>query len=291
MSGKSKFILTGSASSKAVGDATKKGSRVSTFKMKSDKARVLILGPTSREEAVFGISLGYACFNGKSEFVAGCASKTAFGGKDRIAEIGWRLRKRFENDPSDKKKNLFKQYLPKKAYCLNVLDLDNLSAGPQRWENVPISIMEIIFEEIKELGDDLTSLCDLDKGRPLLIKTNGKQGLEKRYRAQFKDIGVNLNLSDEEVDKIFENTKPSSTYQTPYDEKAESEVYEYLMTRLEKLGISLDSDEELDTDYEPKRTVNKRNTSGNEQPVKKKLSDFDEDDLEEEIIDTDDDME
>lgn len=307
---KKTFILKGKATKEAM-NKNKSSGGFKRFKMQGKVANVLILGPTKEGEAVFGVNIVQEMFTKAGKLVYSYGSQKAFGGEDVVEKMGWKIRNKYKDDTNKAKKEFFKRLLPKKKYNLNIIDMDNKDEGVQRWENVPNSVMDTIFSEIEDCEDDLTTICDLTEGRILKIKTNGKSGLDKRYQAKFT-VAANLDLSDEELEALFEQVKPLSSCQRPYNEEGEAKAKEYWKQAMAKVGIKLsseDEEEEMENEDEDDADEFESDDDGDDDggdddddepapakskkpapKVNKKDADFDEDeDFDDDIVETDDD--
>lgn len=278
----SKFTLNSSASKKAVAKAQEKGSR-KRFKMSGEKAALLLIGPVGENEPVFGTNIIHQHWGQNQDFICASASPKAFEQKDKLVDMGWKLRNKY--DPKEGKgkkhsnpkiKDLWQSFMPKTVHTINVLDLNDIEKGIQQYD-APKAVMEVIFDEINELDGDLTTICDFKEGRRLLVQKAGS-GLRTKYKAKFSDKRANLDLSAEDEDALAAQVSPLSKCQTPLDEAAYEKVFDYLCKKAEKLGVALD-----DLDEESNDEVSEEaDGDGN-----KVDSDFDDDNLDEEIEDAD----
>lgn len=250
----SRFNMKSKASKEAAKKATAKGG-VSNFKMEGKKANLLILGEVDGKPAVFTARHHEIWANKRP--VSKYGAPGVDGETDKVSDLGWKLRDKYKDNKNDKKKDFFKKFLPKTSHVVNVLDLDNLDRGPQVYQ-MSGAVSEVVLEEFIDMGDDQTSICDFDEGRILEIKTNGKQGLQKRYKCKFlaETAGLleNNDISEEELEDIADKTYDLTKLQQAYTKEAEEKHLELLAKAADKLGINIDDlvadDDNSDDEFE-----------------------------------------
>lgn len=277
----SKFSMSSAASKGAVKKAQEKGGSRNKFKMQGESAALLLVGPVGEGEPVFGTSISHIHFGSDKSFICKSASPEAFGKKDKLVTVGWKLRNKFDPKegegkphPNKKIKELWRSFMSKKQHVINVLDLNDIEKGVQQYD-APMKVMEVIFDEINDLGDDLTTICDFSEGRRLLVKKQGK-GLLTKYVAKFSTKTAGLDLSAEEIDKLAAQVKPLSKCQEPFDEAEYERVVDYCFKKAEKLGVNLDELDSEDKDEEIEDGA-------------EAVDEFGDDDAADEIVETDDD--
>lgn len=263
---KSRFLLKSKTAKEALEKQGNKTSKYKSFKFTSDMAQLLILPKIDWEgkgNDPFGDvpifeSVSHEMWKQK-KIVASCASPEFEGEEDRMAQIGWDIRERFLDDNNEKKKEFFKEWLPNKTQYVNVLDLDDIDAGPQVYR-LSGSVREEIEDFIKDLKDefadadeiDFTSLCDFDEGTVLQVKTNGKDGIARRYKAKFLNETADLLkdgiVEEDELDGIADKMYDLTKLQPRFDQDAFDNYLERLMKKAEKLGIEVDGDGDDDSD-------------------------------------------
>lgn len=236
------FKLKSSASKEALKKQQERGgSGMKAFKMDSKKiARLLILPPVDEKEAIFAVNQEHKHFdNATKRPIVMCASPFAFNEKDDLAMIGFAMKKKFEKlDDKDKKKDLWRHFLPKKEYYVNVLDLDDLDAGVYQF-CLPGSAVEVLMDELEDVGDDLTTICDFDEGRPLIVKSNMKKGLQRRYKIKFAAEGAELDLSDEEKEAIEKSIYQLSKVQKKFKQEDYDKLRDFLTKKAKALGVNI----------------------------------------------------
>lgn len=248
----SKFSYNAAASKKAhAKEQEKSGSKFGKrFKMKGEKAVLLLLPPIGDDGVIFGTNITHTHFSGDGKFLCKSASPKAFEKKDKLEEIGWRLKAKYDpkegkgKPHSNKKiKDLWKSFMSGKETVFNVLDLNDLEAGPQEW-SAPKPARELIFSEIDDCDGDLTSICDFNQGRKLLVQKKGK-GLQTEYVVKFSTKTADLNLEAEAEDKIATDMRPLGTsekslIQDKFNDADYEKVYAYLAGKAKKLDINIE---------------------------------------------------
>jgi hypothetical protein len=247
----SKFVMKSKATKEAAKKAKEKGGGFSNFKISKTTHRLLILGPIEDRPAIF-TSVIHELWKNKRP-VARVASPSFSGQPDKISKMGWAIRDAYKESSNTKKKEYFRNFLPKENHYVNVLDLDDIDAGPQVYQ-MSGAVAEVVLDEITDCDGDLTSICDFDEGRILQVRHNGKTGLQRRYKAKFLADTANLIedgiLTDEDIDDIADKMSDLTKMQPKFDQDAFDELYEKLLKAADKNGIDVNAGEEDDDDYE-----------------------------------------
>lgn len=248
------FKLTSSATKKALEKQKNgRGSGLRELKIGDKKqVRILVLPPVDENESVFGTNQQHFHWDNKNNKVAAAsASPFAFDEKDELAIVGFKLKAKYKESENLHKKDLYKLFIPRKLFYVNCLDLDDIDGGVYQMQ-LPQDAVELLFEEIEANGDDLTSICDFDQGRALIIRSNQKPGLLRKYRIKFSDNPVELDLTDKEKEVIEKTIFPLSKVQRKFIETEYEELKVFLKKKAEKVGVNIDdllsSDEESDDD-------------------------------------------
>jgi len=286
-------LKSSASKSAAKKQAERGGSGMKQYKMEGKKmARLLILPPADEAEAVFGMNQEHKHFGADKKPIVTVASPFAFDEKDELAIKGFILKKKYEKlDDSDKKKGLWRDFVPKKEMWVNVLDLDDLDAGVQQF-NLPGSAQEVVMDELEDVGDDLTTICDFVEGRPLIMKSNQKTGLQRRYKVKFAAEGAELDLTDEEKEAIEKAIFPLSKVQKKFKQEDYDKLEAFLKKKAKALGVNIDEinvksdedeveeEEELEEeegeeteieDYEDDEEDKKKSSSKKKAPVKEEV--------------------
>ena len=298
-----KFSYSGKASKEAAQKATEKGKGgIGRYKMKKQKARLLVLGPVGVEEgeeensAIFQTSIHDMWAGGRP--VARCASPAFNGEDDPIMKKGWGFRDKYGENSNKKKKDFWRKFLPKSQNHVNVIDLDDVEAGPQTY-TMPASVASVVLDEINdcESEDEFKSIHHPDEGRILQVKHNGLERLKKEYKAKFLTKTAGLlssgehddDIEEEWADKIFDLKK----LQPKADEDAIEKYLELLMKAAAKLGLSLDddSDEEEEEDDDELDDDDSDDSFDDDDDDDDDDSDSDDDDDDDDSFDDDDDEE
>jgi hypothetical protein len=261
--------------------------------LKAVSNEVLILPQTVKDSAVFFETCVHEVWVNKRP-VASCTSPTVFDEKDIIMEAGWNLKRKYENSKSDKLKNAWKNFMPKRNKYVYVLNKADIEAGPLLLK-LPKAVYDVLLDELDECtsNEDYKSICDLDKGRWLRIKHNGAEGLNKSYIAKFSKETAQLvenNLTDE--DKVAAAIPDLRKLQTPLDHAAVKKTLAALMDQFKALlkregGEEDEDDVEYETeddsdDIEIDEPVSKKaQKSGATKKAAKKVIDEDDFDLDE----------
>lgn len=280
-------------SSKASKEAAQKqkektGYAYKSFKLTGEKARLLILAPIDEKESVFHKVVKHQVWglrDGKKAVIAEAASPTAFGEKDKIMQTGFKLRTKYLKSKNEKIKTAWRSWMPKDLYYINVLDLDKLEAGPQVYL-VPNSIFQTIQSELEDLDYDLEKLCDFTDGRVLQVKSNGQEGMQKRYDSKFLTTTagefldkLGTELTSKDIEEIASKVYSLSKLQPKANEEDLDKVEAALEKYAQKLGLDVDgSDDEEDEDEEEVVETKKKSS--------KKSHDEDEDEEEEDDFDS-----
>lgn len=261
------FKMKSKATKEAAKKATESGGGLKSFKMDKNKttANLLVLGSVKEEMgAVFTAKCHELWKAGKPVHTCGTPSVdklgNATGEKDPIVDTGWKLREKFLKSTNKKKKDFFKNFLLKTKHFVNVLDLDNLEAGPQCYL-MPSSVADVVLEEFNEVGEDISSICGFDEGRILYIKHNGGEKLARKYKVvKFKNETANLledgALTEEDLVEIEKKLYDLSRHQPAYSETEFEKHLEHLGKAAQALGIDLEDlitdeeDEDLEEEYE-----------------------------------------
>jgi len=256
-----KFKLKSRASSEATKKANSKGGGGKNFKIKKKVSRLLILPPVEEDAAIFETTYDHTLWgNGKP--LASCSSPFANDEEDKIHSLGWDVQKKYKDSKDQKLKSFYQNLLVNEKNVINVLDLDDLEAGAQKWP-MPKSVSEVVMQEFADVeDDDFTDIADLDEGRPLQITTNGESGNKIRYKVvKFLKKGASLledgELDEDQVAEIIENMPNLKKEQKKWDEDEFENFLKKVTKEGEKIGIDwddLDSDveeeEEEDDEYE-----------------------------------------
>lgn len=244
----SKFIMKSKASQEAVKKAKEKGGGKATLKLDKAETRLLILGPVEETKPVLYVTKTHEIWaDNKPRSIVG--TPAVDNEKDKIIDLGWKLREKYLESDNEKKRDFFKRFLPKEKHYVNVLEIGNEAAGPQVFA-MPAKVRDLVLDELGDCGEDLSTVCDFDEGRILLIKSNMKPKFQRKYACKFLAKTANLienGILDEtsigEVgDKLFDLEK----LQPAFDEEAFDKHFEMLKKSAEKLNIdlsSLDEDE------------------------------------------------
>jgi len=276
MSEKRTFNLSSKATKDALAKQNaKKGGQYKQFKMKGRKARLLVLPPVGDKESVIFQAQVHEIWgtkNGKRMVVASAASPMAFDEEDAIAVKGWNLKKKYEDHSNKKFKEFWRSFMPKRKQYVNVIDLDDVEAGPQVYL-IPGSVAKTILDELDDVGEDLTSICDLNDGRVLQVKHNGAEGLNREYSSKFLSETASLDLDSKEVEELVNKVYQLSKLQPAFDQSKFDQVEEVLEKAMNKVGVSFDESEDNDDDDDDDSV------------------DEDNDDVDDDEIDTDDDDE
>lgn len=281
----SKFNLSGKASKQAVEKAQTRGGSRKRWKMTSEQAAILVVGPVGENEPVFGLNIQHIHFGTDKSFICKAAAPEAFEQKDKLKDIGWKLKNKYDPKegkgtphPNAKIKDLWKSFMPKKSYTLNIIDMNDVAAGVQQYD-APMAVMDLLFDEINDNEGDLTTICDFNQGRKLLLKRKGS-GFTTKYVAKFSANTAKLDLDPEQEDALAEQVVPLSKIQDPFNEVEYEKVFDYLAQKAKKLGIDLDDLDE-DTNDEIVDDAGDDAVASDE---------FDDDSAADEITETDDDI-
>jgi len=256
-----KFSMDGEKSQEAVEKATKKGGGYAGFKITKETTKLLILGVVEgkSDSVVFTVTKHEVW--GNSKLFGRCGSPSVDGETDKIADMGWKLRDKYAESSNTKKKDLWKKFALQRPSFVNIINLDDVGAGPQVFQmsnSIAETVMEEIKDTVKEEGN-LSSICDLDEGRILIIKSNMKPKLQRRYKVKFSSKTANLSdhkeftdeMEAEWVEKMFDLTK----LQPKLVEDEFEAHFEKLKKAASKLGVDIDDfydddDTELEEDEE-----------------------------------------
>lgn len=245
------FKMKSKATSEAAKKATERGGGLRQFKMDENKlsARLLILGPVKEDAAAVFVAKTHEIWaNGKPVHICGTPSVDIkgkeTGEKDSIQDLGWKLRDKYSNSTNEKKKDFWKRFLLKTKNVMNVLDLDNIEAGPLTYI-MPMAVSDVVLEEFIEVGEDISSICDFNEGRILYIKHNGKKKLARKYKiVKFKNETANLIddgiLDDEALQSLEEKLYDLTKFQPKYSDAEFEKHLEHLGKSAQSLGIDLD---------------------------------------------------
>lgn len=258
----SRFHMKSKATKEAAKKAAEKGGGFSGFKMTGRSCRLLILPPSKEDiPALFTSVVHEQWANGRP--VAKVASPAFDGNPDKIKNMGWEIKNTYDKSSNKKKKDFFKKFLPKESHYVNVLDLDDVEAGPQVYQ-MSGAVAEVVIDKINDLireaDGDLSEICDFDEGRILRVRHNGKPKLQKRYKAEFLTDTANLLedgiLDDESLDEIANALYDLTKQQPKYDEDAYESYFEKLLKLADKAGIDVDAagssddEEEAEDEFE-----------------------------------------
>lgn len=254
---KKKFKMSSKATKEAAKKANSTGSSIKQFKMDENRvsAEVLILGPVEDDApAIFTTKKHQIWKDKRPVSVVGTpsvnANGDATGEKDKIMEIGWKLREKYKDSENEKKKTFWQKFLPDTQHHICVLDLKNVEAGPLVY-SMPKMVADFVIDEINEHSDDLTSICDFDEGRKLYIKHNGEKGMNRKYKVvKFKGEAKLLEdglIEEEDLDEIAEKMPDLRRLQPKFDQDAFDTHLEKLAKMAQKIGIDLD-DLDVDSD-------------------------------------------
>jgi len=221
------FVLKSKASTEMLKKQNEKAG-FAKFSMKGKlKARLLVLPPVDVKEAVFFVTNEYLIFGSGKQLKFRTGAPEVFNNTNHIAEIGWKIREKYSKSKDEGLKTFYKEWLPTKKMNINVLDLDNLDVGPQVYA-LSGTVEQTIIDELVDVGEDLTSICDFADGRILQVKSNGASGISVRYTAKFLSETASLDLSDEEMESLASKLKPLSGLQVRCDDAKLLEIKEYL---------------------------------------------------------------
>jgi hypothetical protein len=235
--------------------------------------------------------------NGKPIGKTGC--NKAFDEDCPICERGWKIYNKFKDSTNVKKKDMFKMYMPREERYVNAVILTEEEPSVK-----PLRLPKVIYEEIEDfmMENEVkpSKMFHVDKGRSVLVQTNGKTGIAIKYKAKVENKMVKL-LSDEILSEedILDNCVDLETFQLPFDKAKASAI----IKKLSKIdGFKDDEEDEIDEDDlddedevndddldddlddedEPKKKPAKKSSS------KKKNDDFDDED--DSDLDDDDDL-
>lgn len=186
------FVFNYEDQKKAADTAKSGGGGRKSLDLKKQVTEVLILPTTVKDAAIFFETCVHEVWANKKP-IAKCASPTFVGEEDPIMKAGWKIREKFQDSKNDKLKNLWRLFMPKKAHYVYALNKEDIEAGPLLLK-LPHAAYEVLLDELSEADSDeaMKSICDLDEGRWLRIKHNGKEGLAKEYLAKFSKDTVKL---------------------------------------------------------------------------------------------------
>lgn len=260
------------------------GAKVPYMKLGAKLSKILILPPKKKDQLIKRI-LVHQVWKGKKPIKTATCPRIKEGEDCKVCQRGFDLKSKYEDSGSKRKQNLWRNYMPSDSTVCNALDLEEKKPTPKVLR-MPNLVFKTLVEELNE-SEDGSDIFDLDKGRPLIVKGNGKEGNNRRYESvRFSKNAANL-VSDGKVDEdeILDNMCDLDKLLPKVSEEKLNEVF-LLLKKQEQSTLSGDDEDEDDDsddedDDEPK-SKKKSNKS-------KKDDDEDEDDDEVDSDDADDD--
>lgn len=270
------------------------GGQVPRMKLSGRTNRVLILPPWKKDSPIFKKVSVHQVWKNKGGVRKPIATATSpainDGDDDPIMQHGWDLREKYQDSKSKKKQDLWRLFMPTDDAYVNVLDLKEKNPTP-RVLKLPQTAFKLLLEELEETEDG-SDICDLDEGRAMIIKGNGKNGQQRRYEvAKFERKPVNLVadgiITEEEAEEIENSLYNLDLLQPEVSEKRTKKVLNLLKKAVLASGGAMpeeDDDIEDDEELDDEDIEDTDDEDIDEE-------EFDEEDEDDEDIDDEDDME
>ena len=229
------------------------GSGVDYLKLEKQISYIAILPGLDGKDFSKKVVVHESWTNKKLNYRVACAK-----GQDRsdcpVCNMGWQVRDHYANSKDEKKKELFRKFMPTTTTFVNAVDMKASEIKPKVYR-VPNAVYSAISDEIDD-AKDLNDLFDIDDGKILKIKTNGLTGLKKKYdNVKFTDKHPKLIVDGKiDIDDLIDQMKDLETLDTPFSMKKLEKLALQLKKKYLK-GIDLEDEEvveedEVDTDDE-----------------------------------------
>jgi len=227
-----------------------KGGKVDYGSLGPKLNKILILPPWNSEDpAVIKRILKHQVWKGKKVVMSATSPRIQEGGEDKVMDYGFKLKEKYEDSSDKRKQDLWKKYMPVDQIVVNGLNLAEKNPTPQVFR-LPQCAVKFICDELEEI-DDGGEIWDLDRGLPLIIKGNGKNGNLRRYEyAKWAKKPANL-LEDGRVDEeeIMGSLWDLDKLLPDPDDKQIDKLLRELKKQ-DQAMLSADDDEDDDDDYE-----------------------------------------
>lgn len=221
------------------------GGKVDYGKLGPGLNRLLILPPWDGKNLMKRV-LVHQVWKGRKPIMTATSPRIVEGEDDPIMDAGFRLKEKFEESTDKRKQILWKKYMPSDTFCVNALNLDDKNPTPKVYR-LPNIAMKFLCDEVGEIEDGDT-IWDLEKGFPLIIKGNGKNGNDRRYiLAKWSKKPAAL-VSEGRVDEdaILEGLHDLDTLQPKVSEEKLKKVLTMLKKQDQVILSGGDEDEEGD---------------------------------------------
>ena len=266
------------------------GGSVPYLKLNSKLSKILIL-PPKKKDLVKRVVIHQVWKGGKPIKTATCP-RIKEGGDCKICKRGFDLRDKYSDSSSKRKQDVWRIYMPTDDTFVGALDITEKKPTPKVLR-MPPSAFQVLVDELEESVDG-SDIFDLDKGRPFLIKGNGKEGKNRRYvSARFSKSSANL-VSDGKVDEddIINNIFDLDKLLPKISDEKVDEVFLALKKQEQSVLSGGSEDEEdaddSDDDDEPKSKKSKKSKDDDDDDDDADDSDDDKDDSDDSDDDDDD---
>lgn len=279
----------------------RKGGGLKRIKLRKLKNYIQVL-PALAKRSFFKRVMVHQIWKNKTPVLTAACGRAVEGGDCCVCQFGFKLRDQHKESKSEKKQNLFRNFMSTNdpyVAALDLLDKEDLTPGILK---LPNDAFELLLNEVDE-ASDVKTIFDLDEGRPLFIKGNGKDGNQRRYvLSKFKEEPSKLveqGLID--ADEIYAAIPDLEKLQPKQNEEKLKEV----LRKLKKLVLAGEEDAEdedepeadetdadevdADDDEDEDSGKGKKKPAGKKKPSKDEDEDDDDDGDDDEDSDGDDD--
>lgn len=192
---------------------------------------------------------GFDATTGKRKLEGKCTSAKMIQEKDNIIGMGLKYRAKYKDSKNKKLKDLHLMFYPKSMDYANVLDIEEVKklkkAGDPNFVKskvlrLPSLLEKHISEEIMALrnaGESAKSLVDINEGKLISIKGNGKKGKEVRYEvirfsAPNHQFGNKLGFTSSDVIKTMHDLEK---LEFPFSRDKEKQYLEKLLAKVRSI--------------------------------------------------------
>lgn len=245
----------GSVKKQAQADQERKngGGKIARMKLNAGGNYVLVLPPYKKGLLYKRVMVHQLWKGGKPIMTVTCGR--AHDGNDcPVCDYGFKLKDKHADSSSEKKQNMWKNFMPTNDVHINALQLKKNKKtgaydtdGTPKVLKLPNDAVELLLTEIDESADGM-DIFGLDDGRPLFIKGNGKDGKQRRYPV-IKFAKGPANLVDEGVvdeDEVLENITDLDKLEPKFSEKKLNAMLRKLKGKT--TGMEDDDDEADESD-------------------------------------------